>query len=237
MATTQAGKIALVTGGNRGIGYAVCGQLADMGLHVILTSRDPTKGDEAAHELRTAQRSISSYPLDVTDRDSIQRLYEYVSEQFGRLDVLVNNAGVYLDSGVSALEVTVQAVEDSMATNLYGPLRLCQRFILMMRRQNYGRVVNVSTDMATLDGMGGYAAAYRMSKTALSALTRILASETQAHDIKVNAMSPGWVQTDMGGSSAPRTADQGADTITWLATLPSDGPTGGFFQDRKPIAW
>jgi NAD(P)-dependent dehydrogenase (short-subunit alcohol dehydrogenase family) len=230
-------KIALVTGGNRGIGYAVCRQLADAGMHVILTSRDPEKGEKAANELRSGQRSVSSYPLDVTDRDSIQRLYEYVSEKHGRLDVLVNNAGVYLDSGVSALEVSIQTVEDTMATNVYGPLRLCQRFILMMRRQNYGRVVNVSTDMASLDGMGGYSAAYRMSKTALSAMTCILASETQAHDIKVNAMSPGWVQTDMGGSGAPRTPDQGADTITWLATLPSAGPTGGFFRDRKLISW
>ncbi len=237
MATTQAGKIALVTGGNRGIGYAICGQLADAGLHVILTSRDPEKGDEAAHELRTSQRSISSYPLDVSDPASVDRLRAYVLSEYGRLDVLVNNAAVYLDENVSVFDVDIDIVRQTMETNFYGPLYLCRAFVPEMRKQGYGRVVNVSSESGQLESMGGYTAAYAMSKTALNALTRIVAAEAGKGDIKVNSMCPGWVQTDMGGKNATLTPDEGADTVTWLATLPSDGPTGGFFQERKPIAW
>jgi NAD(P)-dependent dehydrogenase (short-subunit alcohol dehydrogenase family) len=230
-------KIALVTGGNRGIGYAACRQLADAGMQVILASRDAKKGETAANKLRTNTRSISSYPLDVTDPASVDRIRNYVLREYGRLDVLVNNAAVYLDDGVSVFDVEIEVVRQTMETNLYGPLYLCRAFVPLMRKQGYGRVVNVSSESGQLTSMGGYTAAYAMSKTALNALTRIVAAEARGGDIKVNTMCPGWVQTDMGGKNAPRTPDQGADTITWLATLPSDGPTGGFFQDRKSIEW
>jgi len=237
LATPPTPKIALVTGGNRGIGYAACHQLADAGLHVILTSRDAANGDEAAHELRTSSRSISSYPLDVTQAASVDRLHEYVLGEYGRLDVLVNNAAVYLDEGVSVFDVGIDTLRQTMETNLYGPLYLCRAFVPDMRAQNYGRVVNVSSGAGALHDMGGYTAAYAISKTALNALTRIVAAEVRRYDIKVNSMCPGWVRTEMGGPGAPRTPDEGADTITWLAMLPSDGPSGGFFRDRKPIAW
>jgi NAD(P)-dependent dehydrogenase (short-subunit alcohol dehydrogenase family) len=212
--------------------------LADAGMHVILTSRDAAKGEAAAHELRTNKRtrSISSYPLDVNDPASVDRVREYVLREYGRLDVLVNNAAVYLDDGVSVFDVSIDIFRQTMETNLYGPLYLCRAFVPLMRKQGYGRVVNVSSGSGQLSDMGGYTAAYAISKTALNALTRIVAAEVSG-DIKVNTMCPGWVQTDMGGQNATRTPDQGADTITWLATLPSDGPTGGFFRDRQPIEW
>ncbi len=237
MAINQSDKIALVTGGNRGIGYAACGQLADAGMHVILTSRNPAKGEEAAHELRTNTRSISSYPLDVTDPASVDRIRDYVLREYGRLDVLVNNAAVLLDDDVSVFDVSIDIMRQTMEANVYGPLYLCQVFVPLMRKQGYGRVVNVSSGSGALHEMGGFTAAYAISKTALNALTRIVAAEASGGDIKVNTMCPGWVQTDMGGKNATRTPDQGADTVTWLATLPSDGPSGGFFRDRQPIEW
>jgi NAD(P)-dependent dehydrogenase (short-subunit alcohol dehydrogenase family) len=237
LTTTQGNKIALVTGGNRGIGYAICRQLADAGMHVILTSRDPAKGEEAAHELRASQRSISSYPLDVSDPASVNRVHEYVQREYSRLDVLVNNAALYLDENVSIFDVDIDIVRQTMETNFYGPLYMCRAFVPDMRKRGYGRVVNVSSESGQLESMGGYTAAYAMSKTVLNSMTRIMAVEVGRDDIKINTMCPGWVRTDMGGPNASLTPDQGADTALWLATLPSDGPSGGFFQNRKPIPW
>ena len=237
MATDQSGKIALVTGGNRGIGYAACRQLADAGLHVILTSRDPAKGESAARELQNGKRSVSSYRLDVSDPASVDQARDYVAREYGRLDVLVNNAAVYLDEGVNVFDVSIDTLRETMETNFYGPLYLIRAFMPMMRTQQYGRVVNVSSGSGAFHEMDTDTPAYAISKTALNALTYIVADEVSGCDIKVNTMCPGWVRTDMGGPNATRTPDEGADTITWLATLPSDGPSGGFFRDRKPIPW
>ena len=131
----------------------------------------------------------------------------------------------------------VSAFNATLETNFYGPLKLCRAFVPLMRENDYGRIVNVSSSMGSIASMGGRSAAYKLSKTALNALTRIMADEVGKENIKVNTMSPGWVRTDMGGSNAPRSLAEGADTIVWLATLPDDGPSGGFFQDRSPIAW
>jgi NAD(P)-dependent dehydrogenase (short-subunit alcohol dehydrogenase family) len=239
LATTQAGKIALVTGGNRGIGYAICGQLADAGMHVILTSRDAAKGAAAADKLRAGKPtlSISSYALDVSDPASVDQVRGYVQKEYGRLDVLVNNAALYLDENVSIFDVDIDIVRQTMETNFYGPLYMCRAFVPDMRKRGYGRVVNVSSESGQLATMGSYTAAYAMSKTALNAMTKIMAAEVGRVDVKVNTMCPGWVRTDMGGPNASLTPDQGADTALWLATLPSDGPSGGFFQNRKPIPW
>lgn len=229
-------RIAIVTGGNRGIGLEICRGLARLGYHVILTSRDLKKGQEAAEKLRDSGQ-ITVHQLDVTSADSVESLTAFVLREFKRVDALVNNAAVYLDEGVSVLEVEMDTVQATFATNLYGPLMLCQAFVPLMRQQNYGRVVNVSSEAGSISAMPGYTAAYRMSKAALNALTRILASELRGKNIKVNSMCPGWVRTDMGGAGAPRSPEQGADTAIWLATLPDDGPTNGYFRDRKPIAW
>ncbi len=230
--------IALVTGANRGIGYETCRQLADQGFQVILTSRDPAKGEAAAKTLRGAGKTVDFLPLDVTDAASAAQLAQVVRSQYGRLDVLVNNAAVYLDEGVSVFDIDESTLHTTIETNLYGPFHLCRAFAPMMRAQRYGRIVNVSSTSGQLNSMGGRTASYAMSKAALNALTCIVAAELRgAGDIKVNSVCPGWVRTDMGGPGAPRSVQQGADTIIWLATLPADGPSGGFFRDRKPIPW
>ena len=230
-------RIALVTGANRGIGFETCRQLAGAGLRVILTSRDPAKGRRAADLLRREGKDVAWEPLDVTDSKSVKRLLDAVRRRFGRLDVLVNNAAVYLDEDVSVFEVDDATVRATLETNFYGPLAMCRAFVPLMQAQGYGRVVNVSSGAGQLSSMTGGAAAYKVSKAALNALTRIVADEVRPANIKVNAVCPGWVRTKMGGPGAPRSPEQAAETIVWLATLPDRGPTGGFFRDRKPIAW
>ena len=229
-------KIALVTGANRGIGLEVCRQLAGLGLRVILTARDPRRGAEAARLLAREGGDVTFCPLDVTDPVSVDAAQAFVAQQFGRLDVLVNNGAIYPDDSVSLLDVPLATVDETLAVNLYGPLRLCRAFVPEMGRRGYGRVVNVSSSSGQLSTMGGGAGAYAISKAALNALTRIVAAEA-GRPIKVNAVDPGWVRTDMGGPGAPRSVAQGADTIVWLATLPDSGPSGGFFRDRRPIDW
>jgi NAD(P)-dependent dehydrogenase (short-subunit alcohol dehydrogenase family) len=230
-------RIALVTGANRGIGLEICRQLAHKGLHVILTSRDPAKGERAATTLQSEGLPVSFCQLDVTDPVSVNHARDYVARMYGRLDVLVNNAGVYPDEGVSILRVSLELLQETFAINTFGAFLTCQAFVPMMRQQGYGRVVNVSSGAGSITEMDGYTGAYRMSKVALNAMTRVLANELRHTNIKVNAMCPGWVATDMGGVNAPRTVEEGADTAVWLATLPDDGPTDGFFRDRERIPW
>ncbi|MCB0193437.1 MAG: SDR family oxidoreductase [Anaerolineae bacterium] len=230
-------RIALVTGANRGIGFEVCRQLALQGVQVILTSRNVAKGQAAADVLRNEGLEVTSHQLDVTDVESVMALQEEIDATFGRLDILINNAGVYLDEGVSIFDVSLEAMRLTQEVNFFGPFHLCRAFVPMMRLKDYGRIVNVSSGYGAMVDMGARTAAYRISKLALNALTRIVADEVKGYNIKVNAMCPGWVSTDMGGPAAPRTVDEGAEAITWLATLPDDGPTGGFFRDHQPIPW
>jgi NAD(P)-dependent dehydrogenase (short-subunit alcohol dehydrogenase family) len=240
-------KVAVVTGGNRGIGLEICRQLADNGFHVLLTARNAAKGGAAARSLQRAGLDVGFHKLDVTDTASIGRLASYIRKKYGRVDVLVNNAGIYLDGGgwdarggsisESALSESVEKVRTTMETNLLGPYQLCQALLPMMAKRRDGRVVNVSSGSGQLTDMGGHEAAYRMSKTALNAMTRIFAAEVKGKGVLVNAFCPGWVKTDMGGPNAKRSVAQGADTAVWLATLKKGGPTGGFFRDRKPIPW
>jgi NAD(P)-dependent dehydrogenase (short-subunit alcohol dehydrogenase family) len=228
------GSVALVSGGNRGIGLEICRQLADRGIAVILGSRDEEAGREAAENL---SGNVVAHQLDVADEESVGRLASFVEEEFGRLDILVNNAGISNDEGQRGVDADLFRVRAALETNLLGAWRLCGVAIPLMQREDYGRIVNISTGLAALEDMGGGWPGYRVSKTALNALTRILASELRGSGILVNSVCPGWVQTEMGGSGAPRPVEEGADTPVWAATLPKAGPTGGFFRDRRPIPW
>lgn len=230
-------RVALVTGANRGIGFEICRQLAGRGIRVLLTARDERKGHEAAALIAQDGLDVQFRQLDVTDDGSVRRLVAFVEAEFGGVDILVNNAGIYPDEGVPGLTIDLDTVRRTMEVNAFGPLRLCQALVPLMRRRRYGRVVNVSSALGSLAEMGGGTLAYRMSKASLNAITRILADEVRGSGILINAMCPGWVRTEMGGRHAPRSVEDGADTAIFLATLPDNGPTGGLFRDRKPIPW
>lgn len=230
-------RVAIVTGANRGLGFETCRQLARQGYQVVLTSRDEAKGQAAVDTLRRAGGSVAYHPLDVTAAESISQLHDFVVREFGRAEVLVNNAVLYLDEGRDMLEVELEVFRTTIETNVYGPLLLCQTFVPLMLRQNYGRLVNVSSGSGQLSSMGSDTPAYAMSKTALNALTLMLARRVQGQNILVNAVCPGWVRTDMGGPYASRSVEEGADTIVWLATLPDGGPNSGLFRDRHRIEW
>ena len=230
----DSGRIALVSGGNRGIGLEVCRQLAKRGYTVVMGSRDEARGRVAAEGL---EGDVIPHQLDVSDAGSVDSMAAFLEEEVGRLDILVNNAAISNDEGQRGVDADLDRVRESLEANLFGAWRLCEIAIPLMRRNGYGRIVNVSTGLAALEDMGGGSPGYRVSKTALNALTRILASELRGSGILVNAVNPGWVQTDMGGSDATRPVEEGAEALVWAATLPNNGPTGGFFRDRLPVPW
>lgn len=231
-------RIAVVTGANRGIGLEIVRQLAKLGWRVVLTSRNADKGRQAAAQLGEQGLSVDAVELDVTDRSSCEAARQWLAQHVGHIDALVNNAGILIDpKGVSVLDLPLEVLRHSLETNLIGAFNVTQALAPLLRAGRCARVVNLSTGLAQLTDMQAGTPAYRMSKTALNALTRILAAELAPHGIKVNAMCPGWVRTEMGGPGAVRSVEQGADTAVWLATLPEDGPTGGFFRDRQPIPW
>jgi len=232
-------QIAVVTGANRGIGLEIVRQLAHEGFRVVLTARRPQEGRKATDLFTSDGLDVIFRPLDVTKPVQVQTLRDFIAEEFDRLDVLVNNAAVYLDEGVSALEVPLETVEATLRVNLYGPLLLMRALLPLMKKRKHGRVVNISSEAGSLAGMrsGAIAPSYSISKAALNALTRIVSAEVRGYDIKVNAMCPGWVRTDMGGRDAPRSPEKGAETAIWLAMLPASGPSGRFFRDRKPVPW
>ena len=221
--------VALVSGANRGIGREIARQLAaDHGYEVLAGARDPDPAGASDHE------AITYVPLDVADQASVDRLTERIESDPGRLDALVNNAGVY-GSPIGAADYDLDEAHEVLEVNLFGAWRLSQATLPLLLRSDHGRIVNVSSGAGQLSDMGGGRAAYRISKSGLNALTRILAAEEGG--LLVNTMCPGWVRTDMGGPSASRSVEEGADTAVWLATLPDDGPSGGFFRDRKSIPW
>jgi NAD(P)-dependent dehydrogenase (short-subunit alcohol dehydrogenase family) len=226
-------KVAFVSGANRGIGLEVSRRLAAEGMAVVMGGRDEERVRVAAESL---DGDVHPRQLDTTDRASVDRCVASIDEHFGRLDVLVNNAGI-IGAPIAGHDADVDEAYEALETNLFGTWRLSVACIPLMRRADGGRIVNLSTGMGQLSDMGGGHAPYRISKTSINALTRILAAELGGDGILVNSVCPGWVQTDMGTAAAPRTVEEGADTPVWLATLPDDGPTGGFFRDREPIPW
>ncbi len=244
MVQAQTRKVAVISGANRGIGLETARLLSQRGIRVVLTSRNASHGEAITDMLTGEGLDVIFQRLDVTSEKSVASLGEFVRSRCERVDILVNNAGVFLDrqggeSGTrtSVLNASIDTLRTTMETNVYGALLLAQELVPMMKQQGCGRIVNVSSGLGQLSDMGGRSPAYRISKTALNALTRILAAETEGHNILVNSVCPGWVRTDMGGPRAERSPREGADTIVWAATLPDDGPTGGFFRDRKPIPW
>jgi NAD(P)-dependent dehydrogenase (short-subunit alcohol dehydrogenase family) len=221
--------VALVTGASRGIGREVARQLTARDYDVILTARDETKARAAAEDI-----GARPLELDVTDPASIERAAGEVTE----LDVLVNNAGIVVDGGVSGTEPDFDAIARTLDTNFYGAYRVTAALLPVLRQSEHPRIVNVSSGMGGVTEMGGWVPGYRVSKASLNAMTRILSTELKDEGVLVNSACPGFVNTDMGGQwGAKKPVEDGAAGIVWLATLPDDGPTGGFFRDGKPIAF
>lgn len=228
------GKVALVTGANRGIGLEISRQLGRTGAKVLMVSRNEVFGEEAVTLLRTEGLDVELRVADVSVPEDVERLAASIE---GPLHVLVNNAGM-IDDPVPTWEEPVDVWASVLAVNLTGPFLMCRALVPILRRTGWGRIINVSSGMgAFADGLDGGYPAYRVSKTGLNALTRSLAAELEKEPILVNAMCPGWVQTRMGGDRAPRSVEQGADTAVYLATLPDGGPTGLFWRDRQEIEW
>ncbi|ANN35689.1 MULTISPECIES: SDR family NAD(P)-dependent oxidoreductase [Bacillus] len=241
-------RVALVTGGNRGIGEEVCKQLSLLGYQVILAARDIQDANLAASKISS---NIVTATLDVTDDESVSQLVNSVISKYGRIDVLVNNAGVFLDNikdnqFPSLFDMDVEVLQKSLDVNLYGALRLIKAVFPYMKLSRYGRIVNVSSGMGRITNLmaskdirrdarsGPY---YRISKSALNTLTRIVSVEGIDANILVNAVCPGWVQTRMGTKEAIRTVEEGARGIVWAATLEDNGPTGMLFRDYQPLDW
>ncbi len=227
-------KTALVTGANRGIGFEVSRQLGLMGLRIVLTGRDAQAAEEAAELLAKEGISVLPERMEVSDRESVQHCANRLLKGKLQIDVLVNNAGTFPPEKLLGMKEEI--LRNAMDINFFGAVWTAQAFVPGMLRRGYGRVVNVSSGYGSFaEGLEG-PPAYSMSKAALNALTVRLAAEV-CGDVKVNSACPGWVRTRMGGAGAPRTVEQGANTIVWLATLPAKGPSGGFFRDRKRIEW
>ncbi len=235
-------RIAVVTGANRGIGFETCRQLAKRGMKVVLAARDKDKGLTAAKRLRDEDLDVDFALLDVTDDESVRQFARHLKKTYTRVDVLVNNAGIMIDGkagrgagAASVIKAEIETLRRTMEVNVYGALRVTQALLPLMPKDD-SRIINVSSGMGQLSDMNGEWPGYRISKASLNVLTRIFADELKETGIKVNSICPGWVKTDIGGPNAPRTPEQGADTIVWLATE-GHVPAGGFFRDRKPIPW
>ena len=229
--------VCLVTGANRGIGREVCRQLAQLGHTVVLTARALGAAQEAARRIDAGSGKVLALRLDVTDAESVAVAAGELGELTGgRLDVLVNNAAIGYDPGRRASSADLDVVHAVMETNFYGAWRTTLALLPLLRRSRHPRIVNVSSEAGSLASISGGTPAYASSKAALNSLTLMLAGELRREGFLVNAVCPGWVATDMGGPGGRPVAD-GAAGIVWAATLPDNGPTGGFFRDGRPLRW
>jgi NAD(P)-dependent dehydrogenase (short-subunit alcohol dehydrogenase family) len=228
-------KIILVTGANKGIGFEIARQLAKQHHTVILTARDAVKGRKAVDQLVSENLSVHFQQLDIGSELSIQQAAVYVKSEFGRLDVLINNAAILLKEDQSLLANHVQVMDQTVHTNALAQLSVIRGFVSLISQQ--GRIIMTSSGGGSMtDPVGGWSPAYCVSKSFLNAITRHMAYELSNRKISVNAFCPGWVKTDMGGQSAPRSVEQGADTAVWLATSELM-LSGKFFRDRQVIPW
>ncbi|MEM8675908.1 MAG: SDR family oxidoreductase [Cyanobacteria bacterium P01_G01_bin.67] len=227
-------KTALVTGSNRGIGYAIAQGLLAKGYRVIITARSLEKAQQAAQKLG---KNVIPVELDISNDISIESAVAVLKQSMDRLDVLINNAGIYPDSKVNILTVEREVLNSGLNTNTFGTIKMVQTFLALLEKSEDARVINISSGMGALHGLTTTAPSYCLSKLALNGATLMLAQSLSSRGIAVNSMCPGWVQTDMGGTSAPRTPEQGADTVVWLATEASHNKTGKFWRDRTEISY
>ena len=236
-------KIALVTGANKGLGFETSKQLAQKGHKVYMGCRNDERGEAAAKHLKSMQLDVEFIKLDVNNRSDIRSFMDKIKSRDEKLDLLVNNAGVFLESSgpqdkssSSVLKVDPVIILKTIETNAMGPLTLIQSIVPHMIENDYGRIINISSGMGQLENMNGHWPGYRMSKCSLNALTKILSDEVADHNIYINSVCPGWVRTDMGGNSASLSVEQGVESIVWLATC-DDSPKGKFISNKKEINW
>jgi NAD(P)-dependent dehydrogenase (short-subunit alcohol dehydrogenase family) len=230
-------RIVLITGGNRGIGFETAKQLAGRGFHVVIAARNEASGLKAAKAIQTTQGKLTSLSLDVSHSESIHAAAKNFAATADHLDVLINNAGIYPDEGLTILNVSRDRMVQTFQTNTFGALEVTQAFLPYLRKSSAPRVINVSSGYGQLDGLSADVPSYCLSKLAINGLTIMLAEALQGDGIAVNSMCPGWVRTDMGGANATRSVEEGADTAVWLAAEASHELSGKFFRDRKEIPW
>jgi len=247
------GRVAFITGANRGLGLETARELGKQGIVVVLGSRDAKKGAAAAAKLRGEGITAESVGFDVTKTQDHQKAYDYLEKKYGRLDILVNNAGVLKENQISATgsgpnpvsAVSPEILHDTFETNFFAPVALTQKLLPLIRKAPSGRIVNVSSILSSLTLHSDPNSpiyefktfAYDASKAALNSFTIHLAYELRDNKIKVNSAHPGWVKTDMGGPDATMDLSEGGKTSAQLATLPEDGPSGGFYHLGQPLPW
>lgn len=229
-------KRIIITGANRGIGLEIARQLGKMGHHIILGIRSPEKGKETQEKLASQGIKAVFYPLDLESEASIRSFTDHVLTEFDFIDVLINNAGVLIDSGKNLSTIPMEDFDKTFQINFKGPLLLTRQLLVLLKKSSNGRIINLSSGLGALNEMSSGYPAYRVSKAALNAMSAILGSELSNYNIRVNSMCPGWVKTDMGGSGASREVSKGAETAVWLATN-EDIPNGRFLRDKKVIDW
>lgn len=230
-------RLVLITGANKGIGFETARQLARRGWHVVLGARNPVTGRDGVSKLAQAGGSATLLEMDVADSASLARAAAEYGDHFDRLDVLINNAGIYPDEGVSILTISRQQLTATFQTNTFGPVAVTQAFLPYLRKAKGARIINLSSGYGQLEGLSANVPSYCLSKLTLNGVTLMLNQLLRAEGIAVNSMCPGWVRTDMGGAGAPRSVEQGADTAVWLATEAPQSLTGKFLRDRQEIPW
>lgn len=226
--------VAIITGANRGLGKETSRQLALQGYKVFVTARHLESAQQAAEQL--GMEHLIPAQLDITDAKSVERFVQLVNRKVSRVDVLINNAAIHYDTWQNVVDADLETVQQAMDTNVFGAWRMVQALLPLLRQSPKARIVNVSSGAGALHNMGGSTPAYSMSKIALNALTLMLANQLSPQGIMVNAVCPGWVATDMGGTGG-RPIEDGAKGIVWAATMEQDGPSGGFFRDGQRIDW
>lgn len=231
-------KIAIVTGANRGMGRAASEKLASLGHHVIMVGKNKEQLENETTKLINKKLSVEPFILDVKDKTKTLELIKYVGAKYGQLDILLNNAGIYIEENSSErLNPNSNVMNETYEVNTMAPYRLMKGFLPLMLKNKFGRIVNVSSGLGTFAGCSLNCPSYCVSKVSLNMLTKLFAMETDGTDVKINSICPGWVQTDMGGKNAPRTIEEGVAGMIWAATLDSSGPNGGFFRDGKVVDW